>query len=98
MTIPKNVTLTGNANDVWIFQVAGGVTQASGARVLLTGGALASNVFWQVAGIVTVGTSAHMEGQVMSQTAITLNSGATVNGRLLAQTAVTLSGNTIVEQ
>lgn len=98
VTIPKNVTLSGNANDVWIFQVAGGVTQATGARVILTGGALASNVFWQVAGIVTVGTSAHMEGQVMSQTAITLKTGASVNGRLLAQTAVTLAGNTIVEQ
>jgi hypothetical protein len=98
VTIPKNVTLTGGANDVWIFQIAGGVTQASAARVILAGGAQAKNVYWQVAGIVSIGTTAHMEGEVMSQTAITLKTGATVNGRLLAQTAVTLAGNTIVEQ
>ncbi len=98
VTIPKNVTLTGGANDVWIFQVAGGVTQASGARVIMAGGAQAKNVFWQVAGIVSIGTTAHMEGEVMSQTAITLKTGASVNGRLLAQTAVTLAGNTIVEK
>ncbi|HWZ27604.1 MAG TPA: ice-binding family protein [Gemmatimonadales bacterium] len=98
VTIPTSVTLNGGPNDVWIFQIAGGVTQSSGARVVLTGGALAQNVFWQVAGIVSIGTTAHMEGEVMSQTAITLNTGASVNGRLLAQTAVTLAGNTIVEQ
>ena len=96
VTIPGNVTLNGGANDVWIFQIAGGLTQASAARVMLTGGALAENVFWQVAGVVALGTTAHMEGVVLSQTAITLNTGATVKGRLLAQTAVTLAGNTIV--
>lgn len=95
--IPKSVTLTGSANDVWIFQIAGGLTQSSAARVILTGGALPQNVFWQVAGAVSIGTTAHMEGIVMSQTAITLKTGATVNGRLLAQTAVTLAGNTVVE-
>jgi hypothetical protein len=94
---PRECHLNGGANDVWIFQIAGGVTQASAARVMLTGGALAENVFWQVAGIVAIGTTAHMEGVVLSQTAITLATGATANGRLLAQTAVTLAGNTIVE-
>jgi hypothetical protein len=97
VTIPGNVTLNGNANDVWIFQIAGGITQASAARVMLTGGALAEHVFWQVAGVVAIGTTAHMEGVVMSATQITMNTGATANGRLLAQTAVTLAGNTIVE-
>jgi hypothetical protein len=97
VTIPGNVTLNGNANDVWIFQIAGGVTQASAARVVLTGGAVAEHVFWQVAGVVAIGTTAHMEGVVMSATQITMNTGATANGRLLAQTAITLAGNTIVE-
>jgi len=96
--IPKSVTLKGGANDTWIFQIAGGVTQASATRVILTGGALAKNVVWQVAGIVSIGTTAHMEGVVLSQTQITLNTGATWNGRLFAQTQVTLAGNTIVQQ
>jgi hypothetical protein len=46
---------------------------------------------------VAIGTTAHMEGVVMSATQITMNTGATANGRLLAQTEVTLAGNTIVE-
>lgn len=98
VTIPTNVTLSGGPNDVWIFQIAGGITQASAARVILAGGALAQNIVWQVAGTVAIGTTAHMEGQVMSLTAITLGTGATLNGRLMAQTAVTLAGNTIVQR
>jgi hypothetical protein len=98
VTIPTNVTLNGGANDTWIFQIAGGITQASAARVILTGGALAENVVWQVFGVVDIGTTAHMEGVVLSQTSITLKTGASANGRLLAQTAVTLAGNTVVQQ
>ena len=98
VTIPTNVTLQGGANDVWIFQIAGGLTQASATRVILAGGALAQNVFWQVFGVVDLGTTAHLEGVVLSQTSITLRTGASVNGRLLAQTAVTLDGNTVVQR
>jgi hypothetical protein len=97
VSIPRNVTLSGGPNDVWIFQIAGGVTQASAARVILSGGALPQNVFWQVAGTVSVGTTAHLEGIVLAQTAITLGTGASVNGRLLSQTAVTLAGNAVVQ-
>ena len=98
VTIPSNVTLSGSATDVWIFQIAGGLTQASGTRVTLTGGALASNVFWQVAGAVTLGTTARIEGQVLSQTGIVLGTGARASGRLLAQTAVTLNAATVTVQ
>lgn len=97
VTIPASVTLTGSATDVWIFQIAGGLTMASNKNVVLTGGALASNVFWQVAGNVTIGTGAHMEGQMLGQTAISLGTGASANGRLLAQTAVTLASSTVVQ-
>lgn len=98
VTIPTDVTLQGGANDVWIFQIAGGLTQASATKVILAGGALAQNVFWQVFGVVDIGTTAHMEGEVLSQTSITLRTGASANGRLLAQTAVTLAGNTAVQK
>lgn len=98
VTIGSNVTLNGSATDVWIMQIAGGLTMASGKRVVLTGGALASNVFWQVAGAVTVGTTAHLEGQVLSQTGITMRTGSSANGRLLAQTAVTLASATVVQR
>ena len=95
--IPTDVTLTGSANDVWIFQIAGGLTQASAARVILAGGALPKNIFWQVADVVDIGTTAHMEGVILAQTAITLKTGATANSRLLAQSAVTLQANTVTQ-
>jgi hypothetical protein len=95
--IPTSVTLNGGPNDVWIFQIAQGITQASATQVILTGGALPKNVFWQVFGVVNIGTTAHMEGVVLSQTAITLATGASVNGRLLAQTAVTLDSNAVTQ-
>jgi hypothetical protein len=95
--IPTNVTLKGGPNDVWIFQIAGTVTQASATRVILAGGAQSRNIFWQAAGVVAIGTTAHMEGVVLAQTAITLATGATVNGRLLAQTAVTLQKSVVTQ-
>ena len=98
VTIPTDVTLLGGPDDVWIFQIAGGITQASATRVILAGGARAQNVFWQTFGVVDIGTTAHMEGVVLSQTSITLKTGASANGSLLAQTAVTLDGNTVVAQ
>ncbi|MEK6749063.1 MAG: ice-binding family protein [Pseudomonadota bacterium] len=97
VSIPTDVTLKGGPTDVWIFQIAGGITQASGTRVLLSGGALPKNIFWQTAGVVALNTTAHMEGIVLSKTGITLATGATVNGRLLAQTAVTLDTSTVTQ-
>jgi len=95
--ITTDVTFNGGPNDVWIFQIAGGVTQASGTRVNLTGGALAKNVFWQTFGQLMIGTTAHFEGIVLCQTAVILGTGASVNGRLLAQTAVTLDQNAVTQ-
>lgn len=97
LLIPTDVTLSGSATDVWVFQIAQDLTLSSGARVVLARGALAKNVFWQVAGKVDLGTTSHCEGVILSQTAITLGTGASVNGRLLAQTAVSLDGNTVVQ-
>jgi len=97
VTIPSSVTLNGSATDIWIFQISGGITQASATQVILTGGALAKNIFWQVFGVVEIGTGAHMEGIILSQTSITLATGASANGRLLAQTAVSLAGATVVQ-
>ncbi|HEY0881438.1 MAG TPA: ice-binding family protein, partial [Archangium sp.] len=97
LLIPTNVTLRGTANDVWIFQVAQDLTLSSGVRVVLTGGALPENIYWQVAGRVDLNTTSHAEGIILSQTAITLATGASVNGRLLAQTAVNLDSATVVQ-
>jgi hypothetical protein len=93
--VPANVTLSGSSTDIWIFEIAGNLTLSSGVRVTLAGGALAKNVFWQVAGIASLGTTSHLEGNVLCKTAIVLKTGASANGRLLAQTAVTLDANAV---
>ncbi len=90
------VTISGAANDVWIFQIGGNLSLTSGATVTLTGGAKASNIFWQVAGQVTLGTTVAMKGILLCQTAVVMSTGATLDGRALAQTAVTLDANTVV--
>jgi hypothetical protein len=95
LTIPTNVTLSGNANDVWIFQVAQNLNISSAQQIVLSGGAQASNVFWVVAGQTTIGTNAVFNGNIIDQTAIVLNTGARLNGRALAQTAVTLDSNAV---
>ena len=95
--INGGVTLTGGANDVWIFQIAQTLTVSNGARINLSGGAQAKNIFWQVAGQTTLGTTSVFNGNILCQTAIVLNTGARLNGRALAQTAVTLIANTIVK-
>jgi hypothetical protein len=75
----------------WIFQVGGTLTLAAGHKVVLAGGALASNIVWVVTGAVSAGTGAHLEGVVLGKTSITLATGASANSRLLAQTSVSLS-------
>jgi hypothetical protein len=93
--IKGNITLTGTATDVWIFQIPGTLIQESATQVNLAGGALAQNIFWQVAGAVTIRTNAHLEGIILGQTSITLETGASITGRALAQTEVTLDNNAI---
>jgi len=96
LVIPTNITISGGANDIFIFQIAGTLTMSSAVKITLTGGAQAKNIFWQTAGAVTLGTTSHFEGNILGKTAINLQTGASINGRLLAQTAVTLQKSTVV--
>jgi len=97
LLISTDVTLSGGPNDVWIFQVAGQLIQANATRVTLAGGALAKNIFWQVADSASIGTTAHFEGVVLGKTLVAVKTGASANGRLFAQTAVTLQMNAITQ-
>lgn len=98
VTIPTDVTLSGGPNDVWIFQIAGNLSIASGGsvpagiKVVLAGGAQASNVFWQVGGVTgaTLGTYSTFNGTILSAKQVIIQTGAVLNGRALAQTQVTL--------
>ena len=96
VTMPSDVTISGGANDVWIFQISQNLLMSSGVRINLIGGAQAKNIFWQVAGQATLGTTSHFEGILLSMTGITLQTGASFKGRALAQTAVVLDGNAVI--
>jgi hypothetical protein len=91
------VTLSGGANDTWIFQMAGDLTVANGAIVTLAGGAEAKNIVWQVGGPTgaTLGTTSNVKGTILSAKQIILQTGATLHGRALAQTQVTLDAATV---
>lgn len=97
VSISNDVTLTGKPDDVFIFQVAGTLLQASATKVKLAGGVQTKNVFWQVAGAVTIGTTAHFEGILLAATNVAVQTHASVQGRLLAQTAVTLQMNAVTQ-
>jgi len=97
VVIPTDIALAGGPDDVWIFQVSGNLDMSSAVNVTLSGGAQAKNIFWQVAGAVTFGTTSHFEGNVLGMTGINLRTGASINGRLLAQTAATLQKSTVTQ-
>ena len=97
VTISSDVTLSGGPDDIWIFQIAGTISQAVSTRVTLAGGALPKNIFWQPAGSVALGVNSHFEGIILAKTLIAMKTGASANGRLLAQTAITLDQNAVTQ-
>jgi hypothetical protein len=94
MAITGTLTLQGAG--VYIFQMGTGLTVNTGATVVLSGGATADNVFWQVGSAATLGTTADFKGTIMAGTTVTLATGARLNGRALALNAsVTMDSNNI---
>jgi hypothetical protein len=86
----------GNPDAVFVFQAGSTLTTGSGSRVLLTGGAQACNVVWQVGSSATLGTATAFTGDILALTSISLTTGATIDGSALARNgAVTLDTNTV---
>jgi len=90
------VTLSGTANDTWVFQISQDLTVNNSANITLLGGAQAKNIVWVVAGQAVLGSNVNFSGIILSKTLISVNTGSMITGRLLAQTAVTLNADTIV--
>ncbi|CAE8624936.1 unnamed protein product [Polarella glacialis] len=95
--ILTDLIISGSRTDTWIFQMSGDLILAANKQVTLVGGALASNIVWQVAGYVEVGVGAHMEGILLTKTAAQFLTGSSLTGRILAQTAVTLQSTTVTQ-
>src|SRR3984957_12800464 len=86
----------GDPNAVFIFQAASTLVTDSASSVILTNGAQACNVFWQVGSSATLGTGSDFVGTILALTSISVNTGDTVAGRALARNgAVTLDDDTI---
>ena len=91
-------TLTLNGSGIYIFQIGSTLVTASGARVVLIGGAQPCQIFWQVGSSATIATSTTFLGNIMALTSIAMQTGATLNGRALARNgAVTLDTNRIIQ-
>ena len=91
----------GDINAVWIFQIASDFTTVGGAggNVILSGGAQAKNVTWQVGSSATIGNGTSFKGNILALTSITMNTTATIDGRLLARNgAVVLSGTNLINK
>ncbi|MFF7158967.1 ice-binding family protein [Streptomyces sp. NPDC008139] len=87
----------GDRNAQWVFQIGSTLTTATASRVLLTGGASARNVIWQVGSSATLGTDTAFAGRVLAATSITVNTGVTVSGQTLARDgSVTLDTDAVV--
>jgi hypothetical protein len=93
LLIAGDVTLDGqgDSNAVFVFQSASTLTTADGApspgahaRILLTNGAKASNVWWQVASSATIGSYSELQGNILAAFNITMKTGATACGRSMA--------------
>lgn len=95
VTIPTDLTLNGGASDVFILQIAGTLNLSAATNIVLTGGVLPENIFWAVAGAVTLGATSEFNGILLAQTSIAIQTNAVFNGKALAQSAVTLDDVTI---
>ncbi len=84
----------GDPNAVFVFQVGGAMAMAAGSHVVLTRGARASRVFWQVNGAGAIGANADFAGTLMALDAVAVGNQTLVNGRAFARNgALTLDAN-----
>jgi hypothetical protein len=96
LSLSGTLTLTGNADSVWVFQAASTLITASSSNIIITGGATSCNVFWKVGSSATLGSGSHFVGTILANSSVTANTAASVTGRLLARVhAVTLDSNVI---
>jgi len=105
-----NLTLDaqGDANATWVFQMAttltvGGPGAAFPQSIILTNGALAKNVFWQVGSFATINAAGGgtMVGTIIAQAGVNISTAGnmsvvTLNGRALSLGASVTMVNTVI--
>jgi len=102
VVIPSNLTLTGGPNDVWIFQIwqsdenVVSLSVSSGVQIILAGGALPQNVYWQI-GAADLGPGSQFKGVMIADFSIVMRTGASIDGRVLAGSAADLDQNRVAQ-
>lgn len=89
----------GNPNAEFVFQSSSTVGTAPGARILLIGGAKASNVYWWAGSAATLTTNTVWQGNILASDNVTMQVGANTCGRMFAGAstdgAFVLDGNVV---
>jgi hypothetical protein len=87
----------GDPGAVFVFQVGAALSTAAATKVVLTDGALANNVFWQVTGAVSVGAGAKLVGTLLAAGVVTFGEGASLKGRILTPGTVALASSPVTQ-
>ena len=85
----------GDPNAIFIFKIDAALNTGAGSNIILTNGAKASHVFWQVNGVAGLGAGSTFSGTILANGASTLGAGAVLIGRDLATGAITMHNNTV---
>jgi hypothetical protein len=97
VTFDSDIYINGNADELFIFSTTGNIVVADGAKVILQGGAVASNIVWRSAGYLEAGLDSHLEGIFLVFNDAIFKTRSSLNGRVLAQKAITLDMSIITE-
>jgi hypothetical protein len=82
-SVAGTLTLNGTATDLFVFRCAGALTTGVGATIVLTGGAVSSNVWFVAQGAISTGNNTVIRGSMIAnQAANTPGNGTSVEGRL----------------
>jgi hypothetical protein len=97
INILATMYFSGSSTDVFVIQTTGNLFQAANTNVILQDGAVAENIFWQIAGHSELNAGAHLEGVLLVKTNALFKTGSSLNGRVFAQTACDLQMATITQ-
>ncbi len=87
----------GDPSARFVFQIGAALSSAASTSVVLTNGALANNVYWQVVGAVALGANAKWVGTILGAGAVSFGDGASLKGRALTPGAVALANSPITK-
>ncbi|GAB2554199.1 hypothetical protein GCM10027190_00750 [Spirosoma areae] len=91
-----NGTLTLSGPGIFVIKLNSALTTATNSKIVLTNGATANNVFFQINGAATLGTGSTFQGTILAKDAIVLNTQAALQGRALSTAgAITLNNNVV---